>query len=515
MPRKKTTATQKKTARFDGKAYYRKQVDSLHNAGNIAGELAGIACGIYADEYGAECPPDRIPNAAALNDPDFLRNVDADTWTAYGETLAAMPERFDFTRPLPETWLAAWLKHEEHGAFVIEYPARMFSRVCSLSAQEHYFPDIEGDAEAWRARPEGERRKHPAAPFVKAWMQWRGIDPDRKDNGIMPGALKKAAAIITDPYGEGIGAGDTGFSPHEGQLPIFDEYQGKITVPYALQVFDDSGGESLKAGRGAPLALRLHTEVLLALPYAHRRGKSVPVNVSLQDLVKWAFGPAESFRMSRHFPRIYKALNVVHNMRLAWPGGKWNVVTVRNLPNPEWESRVRMEIELPPGAVSGAQVHRPTLRAYGLDNVGAYRAWLGCCEYWDTFGTHKGRLIHAKRPQVNRNSAGIVTDAQGNALTGRGGLPVRSNWDKRAIPTGKAERNPYADTYPFLNADQVALLVFGPPEKKITRQAIHNRRKRALNTLTAMETDGNLSLEYDGAGGVRILPPAWFRRGEA
>ena len=516
MPRKKKTSTPRKTPRFDAEAYHRKQVDSLHNAGNIAGELAGIACGIYAREYGAKCPPDRIPNAAALRDPDFLRHVDRDTWTEYGRALDAIDGRWG--EPTPPGHLRAEFAAEEataKGVFPFTFRDRMFPRVCALSVDAGQHPHIEADAKAWRAQTPDQREKHPAAPIVKAWMQWRGIDPDRKDNGIMPGALKKAAAIITDPFGEAIGAGDTGFSPHEGQLPIFDEHQEKITVPYALQVFDFSGGESLKAGRGAPLALRLHTEALLALPYAHRRGGSVRVNVSLQDLIEWAFGPAESFRMSRQYPRICKALHEVHNLRLAWPDGFWNVVSVRNLPKQDRESRVRMEIELPPGAVSGAQVHRPTLRKYGLDNVGAYRAWLGCCEYWDTFGTHKGRLIHAKRPQVNRDSAGIVTDAQGKALTGKGGVPVRSNWDRRAIPTGQAERNPYADTYPHLNADQVALLVCGPPSKKMTRQAIYKRRKTAMQTLKDMEADGNLSLEYDGAGGVRILPPTWFRRGEA
>ncbi len=367
-------------------------------------------------------------------------------------------------------------------------------------------PDAGSTFTAWAES--GRKGKFPLAPIIAAWQDAQGIEPDRSAYAIAPGAVRKSPGLIFGEYGESISPADTGFQP-DGQLPLFEgEANGLAPYAHALQVFDAGGGLSRGAG-GAPYALRMHTEFILSVPYALRSMDGRRVNLRLQDLIDFLALP--NFRMERDFPKIVKGLRELDAIRLAWPGGFWRIVSVLNMPVKDRDSRLVLYVSLPPGATNGAAVHRDTLRGYGRTSYKRYRAWLGCCEYWDRYGTNQGRLIHAARPAVRRNEAGLLLDKRGEVIAGRGGVSVRSNWDKRAIPTGETERNPNADRYPFLDAKAVRELVYGP-DTPASRDVQKSERRKALETLKAMEADGSLMLEYNGKGGVRMLPPAWFRR---
>ena len=176
----------KKKNAFDADAARNDAQAELLAAGELAGELAAIAGGIYAREYGAPCPPDRIPTPAKLLDPDFLRQVDRDTWTEYGRALDAIAGRWavsvsGWTQDTPPGYLRADFVAPDpvagtpggtHASRIsrMEYPEGYFADACRDAIEERYTPDFDGDARAWRANPRAKRGKHPAAFFVEEWL---------------------------------------------------------------------------------------------------------------------------------------------------------------------------------------------------------------------------------------------------------------------------------------------------------------------------------------------------------
>lgn len=480
----------RRTPHFDAKAYVAEQYKAVHGAGELAGELAGIARGLYAEKHGAECPADRIPSPDALRDPDFLRSVEADTWEEYGQSLAVL---------IP---------------FDNEAQRDQYAQTLAQIGGAGMAPALEADAEAWRAKPESERGKHPAAPFVEAWQALEGHTPDKLPYGRMPGAVRNASGLIVRrEYGESVSIAEVGYDG-SSQIPLFPEEE-KTFAPYCflLQSFDEGGGKPYSGGGGVtPFPLRLHTELLLSYPYELRSAGKARIVVTIQDLID--FLGLKRFRFDTHYIPLVRGLFAIDALRLVYPdGATWRLVGITGTPRPDPAAEITVDIALPPGEIQGALIHRPTLREYGPQSERLFRAWLGVSEYWNRHGMQRGKLIRATRPQVERNEAGYVTDTAGNVLATLKGRPQRSANDPRAIRTGQAEANPARKAYPFLDMEAIRGLVFGPAEPGISKDTRKKHKQRALKTLQEMEADGKVLLEYNGSGGVRILPPAWYWTG--
>ena len=508
---------------FDLAAYLKKQNGELHGAETLESTLRPLACAAYALEWRTEPPADYdFPGPDDLCDLDFLRSVKTGTWAEYARRVNAIHGRFEFPtdnglrfefvlgalrgvkidgEPVPGEYTpfpSVVFEYDEAGLGISEYVER------------GVVPAFGRDAGKWAALDPAQRpEKHPLHPVVSAWVRAAGGEVERKKGGIMPRSISRATAIITKPYGEGIGFADTG--QREGTL--FDlECAESVRVPYALRLWDLRGGDFATLGGGrVPYGLRLWNEGILSIPYAARQSaRAKNYSFTLRDAVQWL--GIKNYRPGRDYPLIMRALSDLHNLFVSLPEGDgfWCVFTVRKAPGKTLDSRGIIAAQFPPGSQNGAWVDRETLREYATQSVRKWRAWLGIAEYWDMYGTSKkGKsLIRATRPAVLRNEKGYLLDGAGRIITGRSGVPVENNWDSRAIRTGETERNPAADRYPFLNPDQCARIVFGEPPKKLSREEMRNNRKRARATLLAMADDGKISLESSPTGGVRILPPA-------
>ena len=95
-------------------------------------------------------------------------------------------------------------------------------------------------------------------------------------------------------------------------------------------------------------------------------------------------------------------------------------------------------------------------------------------------------------------------------LTGRGGHPVRSNWDRRAVRTGTRERNPAADRYPVLSDDDLIRLCYAAVLRDAHKRGAQRTRSRAV--LETLAAEGDVVIERN-ADGWRVLPgPRWDNR---
>lgn len=278
-------------------------------------------------------------------------------------------------------------------------------------------------------------------------------------------------------------------------------------------------------GRGAPLALRLFVEAVLTVPRDQRSGVT-RIALTLRDWRDWLWANG-GVSLAKAWPRLKRALVLVHNARIPWHdadvGGLWSAVRVVNVPRGAvcLDDHLVFDVELPPGSDRGPWVNRPRLRLWGMHSAPAYRAMLGLATLWNTYGTtrvkRRGRMvttrIRATRPTVRRDDAGQVLDARGQVLTGRGGYPVRSNWDSRAVRTGTRERNPAADRYPVLSDDDLIRLCYAAVLPEAHKRGEQRKRSRAV--LDTLEAARDVVIERDagGAGGCRgwrILPgPPW------
>ena len=335
-----------------------------------------------------------------------------------------------------------------------------------------------------------ERVLHPLAPLVEAFIDSEGKDIVRKPYGILP-KQTYGAAVHAETWGREIGESLTGNTSEK--LITFDgEGGGTVQKPPLIFMQYDHTGQIIESpGKGAPLAGRMHTEFLM--DGAHFG--SGRYYIKLRDIRNANYLP-ENFRMGRDYPAVKEAFHRVHNMFIAGKGGSlYSVVNITKLPGPDLDDVAVIYLEYPTAQLNGAKIHRETLRRYGRESNPKYRLYGAVCVYWDTYGTHSGRIIRATRPIVARNPEGYLVDVKGRVLTQRNGSPITSSNDKRAVRTGGMERNSAADRYPALSKDDIAAFAYGAPMKGTSHSTIRNRRRDAFKALMDIQADGNCIVE--------------------
>ena len=245
--------------------------------------------------------------------------------------------------------------------------------------------------------------------------------------------------------------------------------------------------------------------------------RSVPrrLTCTLREFIN-AIWPNGSYRRGHDGPKLLRALYNVHNARVPWtdpetgqPGGYWAAVRVLNMPKlNDMNSSIVFEVSLPPGSGVGPMIHRPTLRKYGVISAPAYRSSLGLAYLWNRHLTHKGRRLPPTVPIVGRNPRGVVLDAKGRPLTGKGGRAVTHWSDPRAVRTGDYKRNPELARLPWLTPED--LLALANPEANLTtKQARSDALQRACKALRMMEEKGDLVIVENGSR-WRLEPPDWW-----
>ena len=158
-----------------------------------------------------------------------------------------------------------------------------------------------------------------------------------------------------------------------------------------LVLYNLGGGPNQGRGAGAPLALRIFVESVLAVPQEARNGNRRELEVSLREFLSWvAIGTPDALRRpNRYLDQVQRAIEALDK---AWipiynPVTKEHrierVVLVQGIPTGRGalEKPVRIYVTLPPGSENGPLIP-PSLRHWGKRSAGAYRLLLNLCYHW-------------------------------------------------------------------------------------------------------------------------------------
>ena len=178
-------------------------------------------------------------------------------------------------------------------------------------------------------------------------------------------------------------------------MPGFEHDSGPSpALPLAL--YDLGGGSNDGKGEGAPLALRIFVESILAIPQEARNGHPAELEVSLREFLRWLAidTPGALRRQSRYLDQLQRAIDALDKTwipiynQLTQEYRIERVVLVQGIPigRGALEKPVRIYVTLPPGSENGPMIP-PSLRSWGKQSAGAYRLLLNLCYLW----FHPGR----------------------------------------------------------------------------------------------------------------------------
>lgn len=370
-----------------------------------------------------------------------------------------------------------------------------------------------GDVISRYAAPGAPRPGHPLAPIMRAWFDnpTLATQPERREQGIMPAPLSvrtrrrdRAADYLPGfeiPPVPGLIQVE---EPDTEYLPGLEPDEPP-TPALILAMFDAAGGESLSTNGPATTAVRIFVEGLLSVPTGARDGRLHETPHTIREIAGiWLQWNLKNYRTSgaKTGLALQKGLAHVHNMMVPVGNAGWYRPLMVSAGNGySLDAEVVLASRLPPGQV-GPPVDRKLLRTLGLKAGPSYRAYLSLVFDWDTYGGHKGRLVVPTRPVVKRDRSGNVLGADGRVLTNRGGEPVLSHNDRRAVRTGDREPNPDRTRYRTYGPDDVAFLVFGPWKWGAARQDPHKAgeyRRRARKAVEVLEQMGGCTVERLGA----------------
>ena len=192
------------------------------------------------------------------------------------------------------------------------------------------------------------------------------------------GRLFTPAAHAVERGGEGL------------KLPGFGLERTRITPALPLALYDLGGGPSMERGHGAPLALRLWVESILAVGLTDRANPWPTVlEIPLRDLLRKLYPSSRRPRPNEYWPRLMQAVEILDSTRIPWEdpetgkGGLQRIVNVSSIPRGpgKLDDAVRVIVDLPPGSGLGPVVS-PNLARYGVQSAPLYRGLLNLAYLW-------------------------------------------------------------------------------------------------------------------------------------
>ena len=174
------------------------------------------------------------------------------------------------------------------------------------------------------------------------------------------------------------------------KLPGFGLERTRITPALPLALYDLGGGSSMERGRGAPLALRLWVESILAVGLTDRANPWPTVlEIPLRELLAKLYPGKRRPKPNEYWPRIMQAVEILDSTRIPWEdpetgkGGLQRIVNISSIPRGpgKLDDAVRIIVDLPPGTGKGPVVS-PNLNRYGVQSAPLYRGLLNLAYQW-------------------------------------------------------------------------------------------------------------------------------------
>ena len=328
-----------------------------------------------------------------------------------------------------------------------------------------------------RIKAAAEGKPYPPHPLFQLLERYIDLPTGEADANLRPDRIMPASIAMVSP-GHSRGDRMLGLFKHaahyNGQLvlPNFDTLDRGIegpALPLALYQLGNANPQR-GGGPGAPLALRLFVESVLATPLHTRPpGQPIAINLTLRELLDRLY-PGQRPSPARYWPRLMHAAEVLDNTRIPWidpetgKGGRRHVVSVGDIPRgpSALDDNVQLIVNLPPGSGPGPQVS-PHLHRWGAKSASAYNGLLNLAyRWWD--------------PGITR-------------------VPVKPKNPRHKPGWAQVYKDP--ERYPELTDNDVVA---------ITRPLSANKQRRHLvakgwETLQELERAGELRIE-----GRRVMP---------
>ena len=260
----------------------------------------------------------------------------------------------------------------------------------------------------------------------------------------------------------------------EGQL-VLPGFQTDRTAPaLPLQLYDlGLGAVHAEKSTGAPLALRIFVESILAVSQQDRRGEGpVVISMTLRDLLNRLYPGPRRPKPREYWPRLMKASETLDSTeaRIPWydpdigRGGLRLVVSLVDIPRGPGAlcDLVSIVVDLPPGSQNGPQVS-DNLGLWGLRHRREYRTLLNLPYWWHI----PGQTVHP-----------VGWRADGKGL----------HWQRATDP----------DRYPAMSDDELVDIVFPTSG----RARVSNLVGEARQVLKNLERAAELRIIKD-----KVLPP--------
>ena len=379
--------------------------------------------------------------------------------------------------------------------------------------------------EWWLALRREERLEHPVMSLGKALRASKeGMlsgEPNRHRFGIM-GAPFARRTRRRMRMNECLPTLNPPLLPGEVRLPDTACLPGlepnRPEIATLLTLFDPESDKKMLRGR--PIVSHhqhMYVEGLLSAPREGRSDRqeyAVPIREIASEWLQWS---ERNYRADHRDYGVTLRESIKEINKRILPiddSGFYYPLLVRGVSGLKWDDVVVFQAHFPPGSDVGAAIDRKILRILFKRSPLAYRGYLSLCFEWDRYGARRGKLIRPTLPVVRRSNEGYVVNAEGKILTGKGGVPVRSPYDERAIRTGARSPNPGRKRYPVYASDDLVRLCY--PAYEAVKPATRRKwRGRAWRAIEMIEKVGGCFIERIGTGKDkdslpwRVMPPDW------
>ena len=331
---------------------------------------------------------------------------------------------------------------------------------------------VQDIADRWITLDPDQRPEFPLTLLVQAWHSRRrpAMLSTRTTGRIIPAELGMATQAdrrAGNPFSHAAHVG-------EGQL-VLPGFQTDRTAPaLPLQLYDlGLGTVHAEKSTGAPLALRIFVESILAVSQQDRRGEGpVVISMTLRDLLNRLYPGPRRPKPREYWPRLMKASETLDSTeaRIPWydpdigRGGLRRVVSLVDIPRGPGalDDLVSIVVDLPPGSENGPQVS-DNLGLWGLRHRREYRTLLNLPYWW--------------------HNPGVTVHPVGRRADGKG-----CHWQRATGP----------DRYPAMSDDELVDIVFPTSG----RARVSNLVGEARQVLKNLERAGELRIIED-----KVLPP--------